>query len=173
MHGFPLVKELQTYFGSSLSFVALSTAFEDFELNTLENTRLLLNNGELVGETLKAQKADLLKWDTQAIGFPVLMDEVIDRADLLKPKFIDGIIENIRENTPTATSLDQINMRTTLATYFGQLPKCGFTFAANLMRGTPSFFLFTDTMEVVSLWFGHASIETVKEKLRFVLERNN
>lgn len=169
MHGFPLLKELQTYFGNNLSCVALSTAFEDFDLNTPENTRLLFTRGELVGETLKAQRADLLTWDSSSIAFPVLMDDVIGQADLLQSEFIDRIIENIRDGTPAASPLDHINMRSTLSNYFGQLPKCGYTFASNLMRGTPSFFLFTDTMEIITQWFGHASSETVKERLRLVL----
>lgn len=171
MLGFPLLKELQTHFGDNLSCVALSTAFEDFDLNTPENTRLLFTKNELVGETLKAQRADLLAWNSSSIAIPILMDDVIGQAELLQPEFIDGIIENIREGTPAAEPLDRINMQSALSNYFGQMPTCGYTFAANLMRGTPSFFLFTDTMEILTQWFGHANSEVVKEKLRLVLAR--
>jgi len=169
MHGFPLMRELQTYFVNNLSCVALSTAFEDFELNTPENSKLLFTKNQLLGETLKAQQSGLLEWDAQTITFPVLMDDVIGQPELLQPEFIDKVIENIREGTPAATPDDLRNMRTTLSSYFGQVPQCGYTFAANLMRGTPSFFLFTDTMEILTQWFGHADSRVIKEKLGMLM----
>lgn len=171
MHGFPLMKELQLYFGDKLSCFALSTAFEDFELNTPENARLLFSENQLLGETLKAQQAGLLEWDAQTITFPVLMDEVIGQAGLLQLEFIDRVIENIREGTPAASPADLVSMRTALSTYFGQIPQCGYTFAANLMRGTPSFFLFTDAMEILTQWFGHADSRVVKEKLDILIRK--
>mgnify|MGYP001473581000 FL=1 len=152
IHGFPLLRELQTHYDNRLSCFALATAFEDFHLNTEENAKLLVNSGELVGETLKAQQAGLLKWDSTNLSVPVLIDEVVNQTELLHPEFIENIIKNMFNRT--MSNVEQENRRATVNNYFSQLPKCGKTFAANLMRGTPSFFLFTDSMEILVQWFG-------------------
>src|SRR5438045_74865 len=51
---FPVALQLHKDFSSKgLKLLGLSTAFEDFEFNTLGNTIKWLENGELVGETKK------------------------------------------------------------------------------------------------------------------------
>lgn len=171
IHGFPLLKEIQTHYVNKLSCFALATAFEDFHLNTEENVKLMVNTGELVGETLKAQKAGMLTWDSTNLSVPVLIDEVANQTELLKPEFIEAIIKNMFDKTMTTS--EQANMRGTLHGYFSQLPKCGKTFAANLMRGTPSFFLFTDSMEIHAQWFGHADSRAVKKELDLVVDKQH
>ena len=167
MHGFPLLTELQSHFGCSLNCFALSTAFEDFELNTAGNTRKLLTTGELVGETLKAFGTGL----PYTISLPVLMDDLIGKEGLISPSFIESVCRNVAEETVSTEELT--NLQESLHNYYYQMPTCGYTFAANLMRGTPSFFLFTDTMEILAQWFGHAQPELVKEKLDILIKKNN
>jgi len=164
MHGFPLVRELQTHYGSQLSCFALATAFEDFHLNTEENVKLLVDTGALTGETLKAQEAGLLKWNRAKLSVPVLIDEISSQSELRQARFVENITQNMFDQT-SATALEQEHMRVTLNNYFGGLPKCGKTFAANLMRGTPSFFLFTDSMEILVQWFGHADSQVIIKEL--------
>lgn len=171
IHGFPLLKELQTHYDNKLSCFALATAFEDFHLNTEENVKLMVNTGDLVGETLKAQKAGMLKWDSANLSVPVLIDEVANQTELLQPEFIENIIKNLFDKTKTNLELE--NMRATVHNYFSQLPKCGKTFAANLMRGTPSFFLFTDSMEILVQWFGHADIRAIKKELDTFIDKKH
>ena len=171
IHGFPLLKELQTHYDNKLSCFALATAFEDFHLNTEENVKLMVNTGDLVGETLKAQKAGMLKWDSANLSVPVLIDEVANQTELLQPEFIENIIKNLFDKTKTNLELE--NMRATVHNYFSQLPKCGKTFAANLMRGTPSFFLFTDSMEILVQWFGHTDSKTIKKELDIFIDKKH
>jgi len=52
-YSLPLFNKLYHQFNKDLGFIALSTAFEDFKLNTLKNTVALANEGELIGETKK------------------------------------------------------------------------------------------------------------------------
>lgn len=170
MHGFPLLKELQIYYGDKISCFALATAFEDFHLNSAENAKRLINTGELVGETLKAKEVGQLKWDNAPFSVPVLIDEVANQEELLHSEFIENTIQNIFDRT---TALKQENMNTTLRNYFSQLPKCGKTFAANLMQGTPSFFLFTDSLEILAHWFGHADSSVIKNKLDIFIHKKN
>lgn len=169
IYGFPLLKKLQTQYDNKLSCFALATAFEDFHLNSTENVKRLINTDELVGETLKAQKAGLLKWDNAPISVPVLIDEVANQTELLHPEFIENTIQNFDRTTAT----EQENMRTTLHNHFSQLPQCGKTFAANLMRGTPSFFLFTDSMEILAQWFGHADSRVIKKELDIFINKKH
>lgn len=171
IHGFPLLKELQTHYDDKLSCFALATAFEDFHLNTAENIKLMANTGELVGETLKAQEAGMFKWDSTNLSVPVLIDEVANQNELIHPEFIENIIKNMFNRTKT--NVEQENMRATVNNYFSQLPKCGKTFAANLMRGTPSFFLFTDSMEILVQWFGHADSRAIIKELDIFIDEKH
>lgn len=59
-----------------LSVKALSTAFEDFDLNTRENTRSLVERGTLVGATRRALGRDSYGG---TISFPVGVDAGIER----------------------------------------------------------------------------------------------
>ena len=52
IYGIPLLNELFKKYEKEIGFISISTAFEDFELNTEANTIELLNKGELVGELL-------------------------------------------------------------------------------------------------------------------------
>ena len=172
MHGFPMMKELLTHYGNKLSCIALSTAFEDFHVNTEENAKLLVNTGKLVGETLSAQEAHHLNWDKTTLSVPVVIDEVVNQSELQQPKFVENIIQNMFD--PTATpAFEQENMRASLYNYFSQLPQCGKTFAENLMRGTPSFFLFTDSMEILVQWFGHADSRLIRNKLDIFIDKKH
>ncbi|MCA6369264.1 MAG: hypothetical protein IM631_10380 [Cytophagales bacterium] len=172
MHGFPMLKELQTHYGNKLSCIALSTAVEDFHVNTEENAKLLVNTGELVGETLRAQEAHHLNWDKTTLSVPVVIDEVVNQSELQQPKFVENIIQNMLDPT-TTPALEQENMRASLYNYFSQLPQCGKTFAANLMRGTPSFFLLTDSMEILMQWFGHADSRLIRNKLDIFINKKH
>jgi hypothetical protein len=172
MHGFPMLKELQTIYGDKLSCFALSTAFEDFHVNTVENAKLLVNSGELVGETLRAQEVHHLNWDKTTLCVPVAIDEVVNKSELQQTEFVESIIQNMLDQT-TAPALEQENMRASLYNYFSQLPQCGKTFAANLMRGTPSFFLFTDSMEILVQWFGHSDSRLIRNKLDIFIDKKH
>lgn len=54
-----------------LSVMGLSTAFEDFHLNTVEHTRALVEEGTLVGETKKVLGTEAYGG---TISFPIAVD---------------------------------------------------------------------------------------------------
>jgi hypothetical protein len=172
MYGLPLLKELQAQYENKLSCFALATAFEDFHLNTEENVKLLINTGKLVGETLKAQQVGMLKWDSATLSVPVLIDEVVNQTELLHSEFVGSMIQNMFDRAST-TAMEKENLSAKLGNYFGQLPKCGKTFAANLMRGTPSFFLFTDSLEILVQWFGHVDRLVIKKELETFIDKKH
>lgn len=76
-HAIPLAVELyQRYQDQGAQVLGLSTAFEDFNFNTEENTRKLIEEGDLVGETAKYFQRMGMERYHQSIPFPVAMDSI-------------------------------------------------------------------------------------------------
>lgn len=80
LYGIPEMIDIYAkYAGEGVRVLGLATAFEDFDKNTLENLRLLLQTGEVIGDTLSgmAQYGQLdgnrLRYK---IPFPVAMDKL-------------------------------------------------------------------------------------------------
>jgi hypothetical protein len=138
LYAIPALTKLYEYFGKEMSFYMLSTAFEDFELNTAENTRRLIEEGEMVGATKKALAFYGQDHYTVGIPCPVLFDRVID----LPP-----------------------------ADQFMSFTKVGYTFAANLLQGTPTFIVFDDSLEIIYKWFGHKDFDAMVTLLQQLNER--
>ena len=105
----------------------------------------------------------------------ILTLEAKEKEDNVNVKPMINLIENIIKNMfdQTMTTSEQENMRGTIHNYFSQMQKCGKTFAANLMRGTPSFFLFTDSMEILVQWFGHADSRAIKKELDIFIDKKH
>lgn len=163
LQGFPQIISLHGKYQGKLSCFALSTAFEDFELNTKENTKLLLEKYVLVGETKKAFDEKDLKWEAH-IPFPVLIDAMIVKEEMLKPRYIEGVISNQPEFSDVSQP-ELAEVKISLHNYFNHYPKCGSTFATNLLRGTPTFILFDNRMNILLRWFGHMDISAIEKKL--------
>lgn len=51
IYALPLAAKLYEQYKNRINILGLSTAFEDFELNTIANTKQLLQSGEMVGVT--------------------------------------------------------------------------------------------------------------------------
>ena len=75
LYGFPAVNNMyRRYGGENFAVLGLSTAFEDFELNTAANTRLLLEEKKTVGATSAALRHAEAGVYTQPIDFSVAVD---------------------------------------------------------------------------------------------------
>ena len=84
MYGIPESIEIHNkYKSEGVSVLGMATAFEDFDKNTLENLQLLLETGEVVGETKKMysqygkSQADKISYK---IPYPVAMDSLIKQS---------------------------------------------------------------------------------------------
>ena len=53
IYALPLAAKLHEQYKDRINILGLSTAFEDFEFNTIANTQKLLQSGEMVGVTRK------------------------------------------------------------------------------------------------------------------------
>lgn len=164
LNGIPQMNRLHRLYRKQLSFFFLATAFEDFDLNTIENAKRLVQQGILVGETEKAFRSHNLIWDQASLAFPLLVDAMLDKVELTKPTFPDSIVStNPQFMNISKTDLNEV--KDALQNYFNSLDRCGFTFAANLLQGTPTFVLFNRNMELLLQWFGHRDDKLVAEAL--------
>ena len=163
LQGFPQMISLHAKYQGRISCFALSTAFEDFDSNTTKNTKLLVEENYLTGETRKAFDTNNLIWN-EAIPFPVLVDAIVSREEMLQRQFIDRVISNHAQFSGVLQS-ELVEIKTSLHHYFNHYQKCGFTFASNLLQGTPTFVLFNSSMDILLQWFGHVNSQAIEKEL--------
>ena len=71
LYALPVVNRLHAEYSDRVSFFGLSTAFEDFDRNTRENTESFLEAGEMTCETLEAFEAKGIRRYPEPPTFPV------------------------------------------------------------------------------------------------------
>ena len=166
MHAFPMVKEVLSKYEANLNFVAMSTAFEDFDLNTAANTELLLEQNEFVGETKKADQVYQFKDDNLPGNYPILMDELENTNDFLTPELIESICQT-NPHYELWTDKDQKLLQQKVIEYYGSMGMFAHTFNLNQFRGTPTFVLFNKDYDILDSWFGDkpfSEIESIIDK---------
>jgi len=162
-YALPVFSQLHKQFQAQFGFLALSTAFEDFELNTEANTRLLLEQGELVGETKKALGS--VSQLPFSMDFPVAMDEQINASG--QARLIDRIWKSYGDNVKRDPA-QKAQLEKWFELYFRAYPSLSLTFTANQFRGTPTHVIFNDRMEILRTWFGYLPNEKIVEELEKV-----
>jgi hypothetical protein len=161
-HAFPLFNKLYKRFNNELGFIALSTAFEDFDLNTKENTELLINSNEFVGETKKAfiqQNINKLPYE---LLFPIAMDSLLQSNQ--KTEVIEAIC-SLNPNYPIWSEFDQKLLQKKVSEYLDNQQKVSLTFTTNQFKGTPTIGLFNDQNELLHSWFGHHHFEGIVDTI--------
>ena len=163
-YGFPVVNELFLQYQEKVNFLGLSTAFEDFELNTFENTELLISSSGLVGETKKALKEHGYNDYPQKIDFPIAMDKMNSKDEFITQKNLEDICK-LNPNYVIWPEFEQEQMQNNIKQYLSQNTKIPSTFTLNQFRGTPTFVLFDEKYSVLEHWFGHKKPQEIKEIL--------
>jgi len=164
IHGFPVLNNLYQKFCAEVGFLGLSTAFEDFNHNTIDNTKLLLQAGEMIGETKKYFAQQGINNYAEVPNFPIAFDEMstFDSLD------IDYIISNIKanytnENQWDANSISTIKRRFTA--YYRTFESIPLTFTYNQLRGTPSYIIYDDNYTILFHHFGHIHPSILESQL--------
>jgi hypothetical protein len=152
----------EQYAAKGLNVLGLSTAFENFDLNTVENTKALLKDKVLVGETKKAFIMEGKTTFPFAIPFPVAMDQLLSPQDFANSFNIEFICKEIPKYESLSTHEQEI-LQLTVKQHFLQFEKVSYTFSINQLRGTPSWILFNEKQEILAQWLGHQSIEKVQK----------
>jgi len=132
------------YSEHGLTILGVATAFEDFDKNNLENLIRLIENGEVVGETLRMLSqqdklsAGLLPY---RIPFPVAMDRLNKRQGEVSDKVITNFIKDRVPNFEQRPEADQQKIRQQVLNYFQSLDYHAETFERFDLKGTPSHIL--------------------------------
>lgn len=89
IYALPLAETLHNQYGNRLNVLGLSTAFEDFELNTVDHTKKLLDGGEVIGQTQKylSQMGEVSY--SSSISFPIAFDQVGKASEIFTPEDVD------------------------------------------------------------------------------------
>lgn len=171
IYGIPAVNSLYAEFGDVVSFLGVSTAFEDFDFNTRDHTQTLLDSGQMIGETNKYFAKQGYTTYPLNLDFPIAMDQLAGKDFDLKKAANQICLTN--PNFLYWSKFDQQQLQTNVIEYLKAQGEISLTFTLNQMRGTPSFIVFNKQMEILSHDFGHQSVGRLKEGLgRFVLQNN-
>jgi thiol-disulfide isomerase/thioredoxin len=130
------------YCDKGVAVLGLATAFEDFELNTVENLKLVLMRQEPIGETLRALRNqgrldDKMKIPYK-IPFPVAMDKLI-KEEL--PVGEERILKFARTNIPDFDiyhEKDKTEILKRIKQYLESKAYTPVTFEEYGLKGTPS-----------------------------------
>ena len=170
IYGFPVVNRLYHQFGDRIAFLGLSTAFEDFGLNTEENTRKLLEAKTMVGETRRVFEEQQIFTYPQAIDFPVAMDEKAGDSFDWEPS-----VERICGLNPQyhhRPAAEKARYKKSVGNYLSNLEQVSLTFTLNQLKGTPSLILFDEHYRIRFYHFGHLDTEQWQREILMHLEGN-
>jgi len=166
-YGIPLVNTLYSKYKNQVSFLGLSTAFEDYKYNNIVNTKLLLEKNEIVGHTKEAMKNEGFNSNPSPVLFPVAMDAQADTSF-----DYDKGAETICNTNPDYKNWDKAQQKVTkqrVLLYLKKLDVISLTFTLNQMRGTPSMLIFNDKLEILYHKFGHAKPEEIELTLKSLI----
>ena len=162
IYALPTFSQLYKKYNDRLGFIALSTAFEDFGLNTQVNTELLVNESELTGETKKALLQQGHQKLPYELPFPIGMDALLDSNQ--REELVENIC-SLNPNYSAWSAYDQKLLRTRVLDYVNTQEKISLTFTANQFKGTPTIALFNDQKELIHSWFGHQPIDEIIHRI--------
>jgi hypothetical protein len=158
------------YHNSGLRVLGLASAFEDFDKNTLENLKLLLATGQLIGEPSRVlSQYGLLQPGNKLpykIPFPVGMDKLFAFGPLSHDKIMDFIEAHIPDFR-SYSEKDRESLYNQVQQYLKQKQFAAKTFEEYSLRGTPSAILIDKNGILRHTVFGSNGFleETVKHLL--------
>jgi len=143
LYGIPQAIDIyQKYRKEGVTVLGVATAFEDFDKNNIENLRLLLTEGKVVGETLKAlgQYGQLVDGNKlpYKIPFPVAMDFLKKEDGPISQARIDEIIQANVPGYESYSENQKLEIIERVKQYLKSKEYSAQTFDEFALRGTPS-----------------------------------
>ena len=136
-----VIQTYMTFKGKPLTVWGLATAFEDYHLNTLENLKMLVDTGEVVGETM----AMLSERDMLSMGrlqyfmpFPIAMDQVVKRTDGVNDSEVQQWIDRDFPDFKEMPELHRNQIEIQIREYLKKREYNALTFDQYGLQGTPS-----------------------------------
>lgn len=145
LYSLPQAIELhQRYAQQGLAVLGVATAFEDFDKNTLDNLKALLENGHVVGETYQTLREQGLLKDNcwpQRIPFAVAMDQLLKNDQPVNEATVERYIQDNLPDYFLQPSAYQQQLRLRVFRYLQQQEYTPQTFSRLALQGTPSHIL--------------------------------
>ncbi|WP_440879302.1 hypothetical protein [Tenacibaculum sp. C7A-26P2] len=163
IYGIPIVNKLYEKFKDKVSFIGISTAFEDFNYNTAINTKKLIEQGETIGETRKVLKQHGFDNYPHPINFPVAFDKIVD--ENFNFNEAASIICKLHPEFNLWPEFEKKTLHSKVYNYLKSLDSLALTFVLNQFKGTPTMVIFNDSYEILFSQFGHVNYDEVESKL--------
>jgi len=143
MYALPSAIEIyKKYSRDDVTVLGLATAFEDSDKNTLDNLRLLLTSGEVIGDTLNAlrQYGQLIENNKlpYKIPFPVGMDILKKIERNFSDNYVIDFMEANIENYKSYPDSDKKILFERVKHYLRNKEYSAMTFETYRLQGTPS-----------------------------------
>ena len=142
MYGIPEAIEIHNkYKADGVTVLGVATAFEDFDKNTLANLELLVNTGEVIGETQKMLSQYGQLQDNKMkfkIPYPVAMDSLIKQTDDVSKEKMDAMIKNQIPDFDSQSEDYKNKIYERVKAYFASKEYSAETFEMYALQGTPS-----------------------------------
>ena len=159
MYGIPdAIKIFRKYNNRNVTVLGIATAFEDFDKNTLDNLKLLLLTGEVIGETRNAlsQYGQLIEGNKlpYKIPFPIAMDSLKKESNVLTERKVMDFIESNVPDFSSFSESDKSVLIERVKQYLKTKQYSAETFEEYGLRGTPSSILIDKNGIVRQINFG-------------------
>lgn len=154
IYGLPAMNNLYQQFKNKVGFIGVSTAFEDFEHNNLDNTQLLLSQGLVVGETKKYLVSQGITTYSHLPDFPIAFDKMSTPATFLTEANLDSLVQRLTQSR-TLLASEKTSLQENIKYHYKKYPAIAESFALNQLRGTPSFIIFKEDFTIIQSVFGH------------------
>ncbi len=143
LYGIPeAISVYKKFKDKEVKVLGLATAFEDYDKNTIENLKLLLSKGKVIGETYRAmsQYGKLIDSDKlyYQIPFPVAMDRVVKMPSQITEIQIKDFIEIYFPSYNSISESEKKELCERVKNYLQQKEYSASTFEMYKLRGTPS-----------------------------------
>ncbi len=160
----------EKYHEQGLEVIGLATAFEDYDKNTLDNLKLLVNAGEVIGETYKALSqhgqlvdAGKLPWK---LPFAVAMDRVIPDNEPVTDARVLAYSRQLLSQFDRLPEEQQCSILNQVRTFMEQKIMKAETFERFALQGTPSALIFDKKGALHNASFGQVDYkERIIEQL--------
>lgn len=159
IYGIPDAIEIyRKYNNRNVTVLGIATAFEDFDKNTLENLKLLLFTGEVIGETRNAfsQYGQLIEGKKlpYKIPFPIAMDSLKKESNVFTEGTVMDFIESNVLDFRSYSESDKSVLINRAKQYLKAKQYSAETFEEYGLRGTPSSILIDKKGIVRQINFG-------------------
>ena len=142
LYSLPQVIDLhQRYNDKGLTVIGIASAFEDFELNTLENLKLLMEENKVIGETQRTLQGTNRLIDGRLayhIPFPVAMDKINKQLTETTDEEVEIFITKHVPDFINHTESEQIQFKKKVLSHLNSRFFTGETFKLYKLIGTPS-----------------------------------